>query len=162
RGALTALLSRADRRRGRPGGGGGPRRRRTVPAHPDGERLLGPAMLGAIVRSMRPRQWVKNSFVFGGVVFSERLFTPAARMAAAGFVIFCALSGAIYLFNDVADRDKDRRHPDKRHRPIAAGRLSVGAALVAAVVLVVGGLAAAIWLSRPFALAALAYVVLLA
>jgi 4-hydroxybenzoate polyprenyltransferase len=118
-------------------------------------------VLAAILRSMRPRQWVKNSFVFGGVVFSERLFTPAVWTAAAGFVIFCALSGAIYLLNDVADRDKDRRHPDKRHRPIAAGRLSVGAALVAAALLIVAGLIAAVWLSRPFALAALAYVVLL-
>jgi len=118
-------------------------------------------MLTAILRSMRPRQWVKNLFVFGGVVFSGRLFTPAVWTATAGFVIFCALSGAIYLLNDVADRDKDRRHPDKRRRPIAAGRLSVGAAVVAAVALIVVGLVAAAWLSRPFARAALAYVVLL-
>jgi 4-hydroxybenzoate polyprenyltransferase len=118
-------------------------------------------MLTDILRSMRPRQWVKNLFVFGGVVFSERLFTPAVWTAAAAFVIFCALSGAIYLLNDVADRDKDRRHPDKRRRPIAAGRLSVSAAVVAAVVLIVIGLGAAAWLSRPFALAALAYVILL-
>jgi 4-hydroxybenzoate polyprenyltransferase len=118
-------------------------------------------MLGAILRSMRPRQWVKNLFVFGGVVFSGRLFTPAVWTATVAFVIFCGLSGAIYLLNDVADRDKDRRHPDKSRRPIAAGRLSVGAAVVAAVTLIVVGLSAAVWLSRPFALAALAYVLLL-
>jgi 4-hydroxybenzoate polyprenyltransferase len=118
-------------------------------------------MLGAILRSMRPRQWVKNLFVFGGVVFSGRLFTPAVWTATVAFVIFCGLSGAIYLLNDVADRDKDRRHPDKSRRPIAAGRLSVGAAVVAAVTLIVVGLSAAAWLSRPFALAALAYVLLL-
>jgi 4-hydroxybenzoate polyprenyltransferase len=118
-------------------------------------------MLGAILHSMRPRQWVKNLFVFGGVVFSERLFTPAVWTAAAAFVIFCALSGAVYLLNDVADRDKDRRHPDKCRRPIAAGRLSVSAAVMAAMVLIVIGLGAAAWLSRPFALAALAYVTLL-
>jgi 4-hydroxybenzoate polyprenyltransferase len=118
-------------------------------------------MLGAILHSMRPRQWVKNLFVFGGVVFSERLFTPAVWTAAAAFVIFCALSGAVYLLNDVADRDKDRRHPDKCRRPIAAGRLAVSAAVMAAMVLIVIGLGAAAWLSRPFALAALAYVTLL-
>jgi 4-hydroxybenzoate polyprenyltransferase len=118
-------------------------------------------MLGAILHSMRPRQWVKNLFVFGGVVFSERLFTPAVWTAAAAFVIFCALSGAVYLLNDVADRDKDRRHPDKCRRPIAAGRLAVRAAMMAAMVLIVIGLGAAAWLSRPFALAALAYVILL-
>jgi len=118
-------------------------------------------MLGAILHSMRPRQWVKNLFVFGGVVFSERLFTPAVWTAAAAFVIFCALSGAVYLLNDVADRDKDRKHPDKCRRPIAAGRLAVSAAVMAAMVLIVIGLGAAAWLSRPFALAALAYVTLL-
>ncbi len=118
-------------------------------------------MLSAVLVSLRPRQWVKNLFVFGGLVFGQRLFTPALWTALAAFVVFCALSGAIYLLNDVADRDKDRLHPDKRHRPIAAGRLPVRAAVVTAVALIVAGLAAADWLSRPFALAAVAYVVLL-
>jgi 4-hydroxybenzoate polyprenyltransferase len=118
-------------------------------------------VLSAVLVSLRPRQWVKNLFVFGGLVFGQRLFTPALWTALAAFVVFCALSGAIYLLNDVADRDKDRLHPDKRHRPIAAGRLPVRAAVVTAVALIVAGLAAADWLSRPFALAAVAYVVLL-
>jgi 4-hydroxybenzoate polyprenyltransferase len=119
-------------------------------------------MLIAVLASLRPRQWVKNLFVFGGLIFGQRLFVPPAVGAAlAAFAIFCGLSGAIYLLNDVADRDKDRLHPDKRMRPIASGRLSVRAALVAAAVLIVGGLAAALWLSRPFALVALTYVVLL-
>ena len=81
--------------------------------------------------------------------------------AIAAFAVFCALSGAVYLLNDVADRDKDRLHPDKRHRPVASGRLSAGTALVAAAALIVIGLTAAVWVSRPFAVAALAYVVLL-
>jgi 4-hydroxybenzoate polyprenyltransferase len=81
--------------------------------------------------------------------------------AVTAFAVFCGLSGAIYLLNDVADRDRDRLHPDKRLRPIAAGRLSVAAALAAAAGLVTGGLAVALWLSPPFALAAVAYVVLL-
>lgn len=118
-------------------------------------------MLSDVLASLRPRQWVKNLFVFGGLVFGQRLLTPALFTALAAFAIFCGLSGAIYLLNDVADRDKDRLHPDKRHRPIAAGRLPVGVAVAVAVVLIVAGLIAAERLSRPFALAALAYVALL-
>jgi 4-hydroxybenzoate polyprenyltransferase len=118
-------------------------------------------MLAAVVVSLRPRQWVKNLLVFAGVVFGQQLFTPALGAAAVAFVVFCGLSGAIYLLNDVADRERDRLHPDKRRRPVAAGRLPVRSALAAAALLVVAGLAVAVWLSRPFALAAVAYVVLL-
>src|SRR3989441_12155260 len=90
------------------------------------------AMLKAIVVSMRPRQWVKNLFVLAGLVFSQRLFTSATWTALAGFAIFCAVSGAIYLLNDVADRERDGLDPRKRERPIAAGRLPVGVAVAAA------------------------------
>src|SRR5947208_3003866 len=95
-------------------------------------------------------QWVKNLFVFGALIFSQRLFTPSVWPALGAFAIFCGLSGAVYLFNDVADRHKDRLHPDKRHRPIAAGRLAPGAALTAAAVLIAVGLAASVWLSPRF------------
>src|SRR5215470_3742606 len=118
-------------------------------------------MLAAVFASLRPRQWVKNLFVFGGLLFAQRLFTPSVWPALAAFAIFCALSGAIYLFNDVADRDKDGRHPEKRHRPVASGRLSARAAVVIGIVLVVGGLAGGAVLSRAFLLVALAYVALL-
>jgi 4-hydroxybenzoate polyprenyltransferase len=118
-------------------------------------------MLGAILVSLRPRQWVKNLFVFAGLVFGQRLFTASFWAALGAFAIFCALSGAIYLVNDVADREKDRLHPKKRERPIAAGRLSVPLALGVSVTLVVVGLAAASRLSTGFLLAAVAYVVLL-
>jgi 4-hydroxybenzoate polyprenyltransferase len=118
-------------------------------------------VLTAVFTSLRPRQWVKNLFVFAGLVFSQQLFTPAVWTAVAAFLIFCGLSGAVYLLNDVADRDKDRLHPDKRFRPVAAGRLAPGHAVAAAVVLTAASLGAAAWLSRPFALAAVAYVGLL-
>ncbi|PYO25026.1 MAG: hypothetical protein DMD85_05045 [Candidatus Rokuibacteriota bacterium] len=118
-------------------------------------------MLAAVLVSLRPQQWVKNLFVFGGLVFGQRLFTPSVWPACGAFVIFCALSGAIYLVNDVADRDNDRLHPKKRERPIAAGRLPVGVALGVAVALVAGGLVAAAWLSTGVLLVAVAYVVLL-
>src|SRR5881628_463968 len=100
-------------------------------------------MLGAVLVSLRPRQWVKNLFVFGGLVFGQRLFTPSVWPACGAFVIFCALSGAIYLVNDVADREKDRLHPKKRERPIAAGRLPVRVALGVAAALVAAGLVVA-------------------
>jgi 4-hydroxybenzoate polyprenyltransferase len=118
-------------------------------------------MLGAVLVSLRPRQWVKNLFVFGGLIFAQRLFTPSVWPALGAFVIFCGLSGAMYLLNDVADCDKDRLHPEKRHRPVAAGQLRPGAAIAAAAVLIVLGLAGGAWLSPRFALVGLAYVTLL-
>ena len=119
-------------------------------------------MLTAVLVSLRPRQWVKNLFVFGGLVFGQRLFdVSAVAIALAAFLVFCGLSGAIYLLNDVADRDKDRLHPDKRTRPVTSGRLPAGVALGVAAALIVSGLTAAVWLSLPFGLTAAAYVVLL-
>jgi 4-hydroxybenzoate polyprenyltransferase len=118
-------------------------------------------MLAAIVVSLRPRQWVKNLFVFAGLIFAQKLFTPAAWVALAAFAIFCGLSGAIYLFNDLADRERDRLDPRKRMRPIAAGRLSIGVAIGTGVVLVMGGLVLAALLSRAFFFTAFAYVSLL-
>ena len=118
-------------------------------------------MLAAIVVSLRPRQWVKNLFVFAGLIFAQKLLTPLAWRAGAAFVIFCALSGAVYLLNDVADRDRDRLHPAKRVRPVAAGRLPGSLAAGVAVALIGGGLAASALISRPLALVGLAYVGLL-
>ena len=117
--------------------------------------------LRAVVVSLRPRQWVKNLFVFAGLVFSQQLFSPAAWTALAAFAVFCALSGAIYLLNDVADRERDRLHPLKRARPIAAGDLPAGAAVTIAGALLAVGLGAAWLIAAPFVLAALAYVALL-
>jgi 4-hydroxybenzoate polyprenyltransferase len=118
-------------------------------------------MMWGLVISLRPRQWVKNLFVFAGLVFAQRLFTASVWPALGAFAIFCALSGAIYLLNDIADRDKDRLHPRKRERPIASELLSVPVALGSALILAVGGLAAAAALSPWFAAVALAYVGLL-
>jgi 4-hydroxybenzoate polyprenyltransferase len=110
---------------------------------------------------MRPRQWVKNLFVFAGVIFSQQLFTPSLGRAVAAFVLFCGLSGAIYLLNDVADADKDRLHPVKRRRPVAAGELSRGAALAGGVLLLLAGVAASFALSARFGLVAVGYALLL-
>jgi 4-hydroxybenzoate polyprenyltransferase len=113
--------------------------------------------------SLRPSQWTKNLIVFLPLLFGQRLLEPAAIAASlAAFVIFCALSGVIYLINDVADREADRRHPVKMHRPIASGAVSVRAALTLAAVLGFGALAAAFGLRPLFGALALSYVVLLA
>jgi 4-hydroxybenzoate polyprenyltransferase len=118
-------------------------------------------VLTDVLRSLRPRQWAKNLFVFAGLVFAQKLFSPAALVALAAFLIFCALSGAMYLLNDVADRQRDRLHPVKRARPVAAGRLHPGTAVAVAAGLIGVGLGAGVLLSPSFALAGLAYVLLL-
>lgn len=111
--------------------------------------------------SLRPQQWTKNLLLFAGLVFGRRLFEPAAALAALqGFAIFCALSGVVYLINDVADRETDRLHPLKRRRPIAAGTLSIGMAVGAAVVIGAGAIAASFATSGRFGLVALLYLAL--
>lgn len=114
-----------------------------------------------LIVSLRPDQWSKNLIVFAALIFAVQLSDPAAlALASAAFVIFCGLSGAVYLMNDVSDREADRQHPLKRMRPIASGALSPGAALAWAFGL--GGTALAVAFSlRPlFGVAAASYVAL--
>jgi 4-hydroxybenzoate polyprenyltransferase len=110
---------------------------------------------------LRPRQWAKNVFVFAALVFAGRLSDPASlwRVAAA-FGVFCVLSSAVYLINDIRDRDADRLHPIKRLRPIAAGELSVGTASAISVVLAVSALMAAVAVAPRFGALAAFYLVL--
>jgi len=111
--------------------------------------------------SLRPDQWTKNLIVFAALIFAVKLLDPAALAnASAAFLIFCALSGAVYLINDVSDRAQDQAHPLKRLRPIASGELSPGTALVAAVILSVAALGAAFALRPAFAAVAAAYLAL--
>ncbi len=132
------------------------------PPAPAGRRSgPGVGLAAALLVSIRPRQWVKNLFVFAAVLFSQNLFTPLFWRALGAFAAFCALSGAIYLVNDVADRTKDARHPTKRRRPIASGALPVGWALAAASVLLVASLGGAFALGPTVGLVALGYAALL-
>lgn len=130
------------------------------------ERVVSPRPLAInLVLSLRPSQWTKNLIVFGGLLFSEQhlLLDPAAvGRSLAAFAIFCALSGVVYLVNDVIDRHADRLHPLKRHRPIAAGLVPVSAALMLAAILGVGALAAAFWVRPAFGIIGALYVGLLA
>src|ERR1700704_5412719 len=74
-----------------------------------------------LLLSLRPSQWTKNLLIFAGLLFGHRLLDPAAALIALrAFGVFCALSGAVYLLNDIADRESDRRHPIKARRPIAS------------------------------------------
>jgi 4-hydroxybenzoate polyprenyltransferase len=96
----------------------------------------------ALIRALRPHEWVKNLLVFAGLLFSGKLDQGAQVVdATLAFAAFCAISSAGYLFNDLRDRELDRQHPDKRHRPIASGALAEGTAVGAAVALVAVALA---------------------
>ncbi len=118
-------------------------------------------MLRLILTSMRPRQWVKNTVVFAALVFAQHLLEPADLLRVLGaFAVFCVVSGAAYLFNDVRDAEKDRRHETKRSRPVASGSLAPQIAMVAAGVLTVAGLASSALLGVDFLLIVVAYIVL--
>jgi 4-hydroxybenzoate polyprenyltransferase len=117
----------------------------------------------SLLISLRPGEWSKNLLIFAGLLFGKRLESLDAVLAAAvAFFVFCALSGSVYLVNDVLDRESDRKHPRKVRRPIASGALSVRAALAAASVLSVVGLLVAFRLDRTFGLIATAYLTLFA
>jgi len=117
--------------------------------------------VAAVITALRPKHWVKNIFVFAPVVFGHRILVSGDLLStAAVFGLFCMLSSAIYLINDVADREKDRLHPVKRKRPIAAGSLQVGPAVALALLLAVTALGFAFWMNIEFAQIALGYLVL--
>lgn len=103
---------------------------------------------GALLKTMRPHQWVKNLlFVAAPLVFSRHLMDASSALRTGICVLaFCLLSGAVYTFNDVRDVESDRLHPTKRHRPIAAGAIGERTALTAAAVLAVVALGACFWL----------------
>ncbi len=116
-----------------------------------------------MVISMRPGQWVKNVVIFAALVFSQNLLDPAMVVGAfLAFGLFCLLSSAGYLMNDVADRRRDAGHPVKRNRPVAGGRLGAGTAAAAASVLGAGSIAGAWLLSPAFGATALGYAALMA
>ncbi len=96
-------------------------------------------MIPDLIKSIRPREWVKNGFVLAPLFFSGNLWNPAKYLpAAAAFIAFCLASSAVYLFNDVIDRENDRAHPLKQNRPIASGTLPVSVALRSAALLACG------------------------
>jgi len=110
------------------------------------------------LRLLRPRQWTKNLLLFAALLFARRLFDPQSLgLAALGFAIFCAASSSVYVVNDLIDVDRDRRHPEKRRRPIASGAIPRAAAAGVALLLAVGALACAFALDASFGFWTLGY-----
>jgi len=115
-------------------------------------------MIRSLLVGMRPHQWAKNGFLFAPLVFSQQLFEPGPLLTAiAAFLLFSATASAVYLANDVRDVEADRRHPVKRHRPIASGALPVRLAIAASAVLALGALGLSLLVGRGFALVVLGY-----
>jgi decaprenyl-phosphate phosphoribosyltransferase len=116
------------------------------------------ALVYQLLIAARPRQWIKNGLLLVAPLAAGALTTPMTFIRVAiGMVAFCLLCGGAYLFNDARDREADRRHPVKRERPVAAGRVGVDTAVVAGGVLVAGGLGVAAALGLRFLLVAVAY-----
>lgn len=114
--------------------------------------------LQALVASMRPRQYTKNLLVFAAPIFARKLGDPAAMFTATvTFVLFCMLSSAVYLMNDIIDAPEDRRHPEKRKRPIASGTLAPSTAALAALVLAIIGVAGCFTINAALGSVALGY-----
>jgi len=110
---------------------------------------------------MRPKQWVKNILIFAALIFDRKLTNlPAFLHSLAGFVIFSLFASVVYIVNDIADIKADQQHPQKRNRPLAAGKISIQAAMISAVVLLVIAITLAFWLSPIFAIINISYLLL--
>jgi 4-hydroxybenzoate polyprenyltransferase len=124
--------------------------------------------LAALVRSLRPKQWIKNLLLYAGWLFSlgERTFVPEGELALLlratwAFAAFCLLSSSVYLLNDIMDIQADRLHPEKRKRPIASGQLPISLAVAVSLGLALGGLAISMAINTPFAICAVFYFVMM-
>ncbi len=118
-------------------------------------------MLKAIIKTMRPKQWTKNVFVFAALIFDRKLGYPDLFLVTlAGFILFSILSSTVYIINDIADVNADRNHPKKKNRPIASGALPIKVAVVVAVLLIGTTLTLSYVLSPSFFVISLMYFVL--
>ncbi len=119
-------------------------------------------MLLALLKTMRPRQWPKNVFLFAGLVFDRQLVghLPSLARIVTGFILFCLLSSVVYIINDLADVEADRQHPKKRTRPIASGKLPVPVARAAILVMLLFVFPLAYLLSPAFATFGLVYLLI--
>jgi len=114
-----------------------------------------------LMKSLRIKQWVKNGFLFVGLIFDEQLFNSTSFFHTfIGFLIFNLISSSVYLINDVFDIEKDKQHPVKKFRPIAAGKILPKTAIIIASMLITISLLASYFLSPIFLLICLAYLVI--
>ena len=118
-------------------------------------------MLLALFKTMRPRQWTKNIFIFTALAFDRQLLLPRQFLhTLAGFGLLCLISGAVYVMNDLVDLESDRLHPAKRNRPLPSGALPRSVALAAAIILPALTLGLSVALNWKFALVVLGYFLL--
>lgn len=119
-------------------------------------------MFKEILISMRPKQWYKNLVIFIGIVFSINLLNLNLWIdSISAFIIFCIISGSIYILNDIIDLEKDKNHPKKKKRPIASGLLKVSPALTCAIILICLALTGAYLLNLQFFMASVAFFILM-
>jgi len=108
-------------------------------------------MLKDLIISFRPKQWLKNGFIFAALIFDRQLTNlNALSVTLAGAVVFCLLSSSVYVFNDLFDIQADRQHPVKKNRPIASGRIPVHVGLIAGLSLTFVSIVWAFYLSKSF------------
>jgi 4-hydroxybenzoate polyprenyltransferase len=118
-------------------------------------------MLLALLKNMRPKQWAKNVLLFAGLVFDRQLTRLGPlQQTVLGFAFFCLLSSSVYLINDIVDVEADRRHPQKKHRPLASGALPMWLAVSAAAACMLVALVGAFWLSPAFGILCVIYLAL--
>lgn len=111
-----------------------------------------------IIRTVRPKQWIKNTVVLAALIFSQHLLEPDFFIkSGVAFILFCFLSGSVYLINDVMDIEKDRKHPYKKGRPIASGKLKIKTAITAAITLAICSLVMSVYLDIRFGIVTLVY-----
>lgn len=117
-----------------------------------------PAWLRGLIRTMRPKQWTKNLFVFIPILFDRQLGQlDALTRVCAAFALYCLMSSAVYLLNDIVDVERDKLHPKKKHRAIPSGQLPMPIAIFAAISLPIVTVIGALWVSVPLALVLIAY-----
>jgi len=119
-------------------------------------------MLLELIKTLRIKQWTKNALVFFALIFDKQLFQPDALLRTVyGFLLFCLISSAVYIFNDISDIEADRQHPDKKNRPLPSGKLPINVAWAAGIFLVILVLRLSYLLSPSFAAVVLTYLILI-
>ena len=114
-----------------------------------------------LLRTLRPKQWIKNIFVFAALVFDQKLLNwPLLAKTVAAFVPFCMISSTVYIINDLADLEKDKQHPKKRRRALPSGQLTPWFAVLSAIGILAVSLPLSFWLHKYFGAIVLAYFVL--
>lgn len=125
---------------------------------PEPKSASGVHVLFAALQAMRPHQWIKNTLLFAGLIFTANFTKPhLIGITVLAFIAFCLISSGVYVFNDLRDAERDRTHPTKRDRPIASGRLPLSVARPMPVICWILGLGGAFWLDIGFGVTALLY-----